>query len=417
MLRGRLSRNIKIRQVRNPEKFVKKGGFCEVYKISDSIAEKRLYKKDENSKKRFLAEIDNIKKIDHDNIIKIIDCDKERYAYTMPYYEFDYKRYLEHEKSRGLFPLKIFEKICKAVTYLHEKDIIHRDLKPGNILIGEKGEAVVIADFGLSKDLSTSSDLTRDGLGDDRFSAKELLKGEVTDDLRLDIYSLGEIVKYTIEVMDIESDDELEKIIKKATEDDIKKRYNSVEELCHSVINNTILGKNQVSKDMFLAIDYIERIGHIDEDLFWDTIFVQVSESENEHFERAVRKILSSQIVSAYFIDHIPEAFLDYIHLYCEMLRDRTDIYTNNKDRDNQNILVSELFLFTTGQNLSPKVKSEIWMTLIYIAYQAKLQGSYYIQNTIEGSVKNLESDIRDLIKQKLSDESQELKNYYIMTF
>ena len=328
MLRDKLTRPSSRRELTVPEFLIGKGGFCKVYKLSGdcNIVEKRLYKKDENSKRRFIAEIDNINKVEHENIIKIIDHDKELYRYTMRHYEYNYKTYLLKEKDKGLFPLKVFQQICNALTFLHDNNIIHRDLKPENILIDELEEIVVISDFGLSKDLSNDFHLTKYGMGDDRFSAKELIKGEVTDDIRLDIYSLGELVNYTVEILGLEIDRELSRIIKKATHDNIENRYKRVDDFLQAILQSEMLGRNQVSKNMFIAIDYINRIEEVDQELFWQTIIIQLHEAEDAEFERAIRKILSSRIVTDYFNREDSQTFFEYICGYCEMLRGRNDI-------------------------------------------------------------------------------------------
>ncbi len=46
--------------------------------------------------------------------------------------------------------LKLFNKVCDAVSFAHRNLIIHRDLKPSNILVNEKGEPKLL-DFGISK--------------------------------------------------------------------------------------------------------------------------------------------------------------------------------------------------------------------------------------------------------------------------
>ncbi len=53
--------------------------------------------------------------------------------------------------------IDIFQKVCEAMAYAHDRGIIHRDLKPGNIMVGQFGE-VQIMDWGLGKDLNQPDD-------------------------------------------------------------------------------------------------------------------------------------------------------------------------------------------------------------------------------------------------------------------
>jgi serine/threonine protein kinase len=53
--------------------------------------------------------------------------------------------------------LGVFEQVCQAVAYAHNKGVIHRDLKPGNVMVGEFGE-VQVMDWGLAKVLGQDAE-------------------------------------------------------------------------------------------------------------------------------------------------------------------------------------------------------------------------------------------------------------------
>jgi len=82
-------------------------------------------------------------------------------------------------------------KILKGLYYLHEREIIHRDLKPQNILIGDNGNIIKIADFGLARNVS----IPRCNLTNDVvtlwYRAPEILLGKQKYDLSLDLWSIG----------------------------------------------------------------------------------------------------------------------------------------------------------------------------------------------------------------------------------
>ncbi len=112
--------------------------------------------------------------------------------------------------------LRIFEKVCQTVAYVHARGVIHRDLKPANMMVGAFGEVLVI-DWGFAKvlgrehpaseaDAERSVHTVRSGpegshsqagsvMGTPTYMAPEQARGHVDDvDTRADVFALGAIL-------------------------------------------------------------------------------------------------------------------------------------------------------------------------------------------------------------------------------
>lgn len=87
------------------------------------------------------------------HIFPVAECDLGEFLRGQ-HHLFDYlKPTTRHERSEKMI-YKRFGCLISALDYAHRSDIKHRDLKPSNILIDEKGERILLTDFGLAKDFS-----------------------------------------------------------------------------------------------------------------------------------------------------------------------------------------------------------------------------------------------------------------------
>ncbi len=86
--------------------------------------------------------------------------------------------------------IRIFLKVCDALSFAHNKGYIHQDVKPDNIMLGDYGE-VLLVDWGSALSASElSSAAGRAMYGTPAFMSPEQARREMVDE-RSDVYCLG----------------------------------------------------------------------------------------------------------------------------------------------------------------------------------------------------------------------------------
>ncbi len=151
--------------------------------------------------RRFREERQTLANLDHPFIARILDGGD--LPDGMPYYVMDFIEglplddYCDKNKLAITDRIKLFQKMCEAVDYLHTNRVVHRDLKPANILVTNDGTPKLL-DFGIAKqqgnpELTAAQErLLTPGYA----SPEQIYGGQVTGSS--DIYTLGVILYFLL---------------------------------------------------------------------------------------------------------------------------------------------------------------------------------------------------------------------------
>lgn len=256
------------------------GGMSIVYKARHSLIHKPVAIKmlqlhllsDENIGRRFQQEAEAASTLNHPHAVSVFDygiTDKGQPYLVMDYIDgINLDDLIEKEPHQSMDRLiNIFIQVCEALASAHAAGIVHRDLKPTNIMLttnDSKEDWVKIIDFGLAKitdgDKSKLEKLTSAGevFGSVAYMSPEQCQGKVAD-WRTDIYSLGCVmyqaftgkplfdgsspfeffmkhINYMPERFSVRRPDKifpfaLERIVFKALNKEVDKRYQSAEDI------------------------------------------------------------------------------------------------------------------------------------------------------------------------------------------
>lgn len=175
---------------------------------------------------RLRREAHILARLDHPGIVPVHDAgslDDGRTFYVMKLVR---GRRLD-DLIRTATPLAVrldaFSRILDAVAFAHAHGIVHLDLKPENMMVGGFGE-VYVMDWGVAQDATAA--VERVVVGTPGYMSPEQSRADAVD-RRADIFALGALLSQLV----ADAPAALSAIARKASSDDVARRYQSVEEL------------------------------------------------------------------------------------------------------------------------------------------------------------------------------------------
>lgn len=146
---------------------------------------------------RFMQEASSAARINHPNVIRVLDCDFVDGFYIIVMEYVDGISLSELVQMNGALSedrgLKYILSVAEGLEAAYQVGIVHRDIKPANILI-TKTKQVRIADMGLARaitDNNLSETAQGVGLGTPQYFPPEQARDAANVDHRSDIYALG----------------------------------------------------------------------------------------------------------------------------------------------------------------------------------------------------------------------------------
>ena len=185
------------------------GGMATVYKarkvsLDKPVAIKVLFPhlaQDSVYIERFKREAQTAARVQHDNIVNVIDygeSDGSHYI-VMEYYDgVTLEELLEVNQSIPIdVCCAVLLNVCYGLEAAHGASLVHRDIKPANIIFTRSG-GIKIADFGLARAIDKMNLVTQHGkiIGTPAYMSPEQTRGD-TVGTQSDIFSLG-IVAYEL---------------------------------------------------------------------------------------------------------------------------------------------------------------------------------------------------------------------------
>lgn len=220
-------------------RLIGEGSYAQVFSFVDpdygiKFAVKRAKKGlDERDLHRFREEFNILKRLSFPYIVEAYQYDDNRDEYRMEFCDETLRKYVhKRNSSLGFVTRKrIALQFLYGINYIHDQNLFHRDLSLQNVLLkvyASKAVLVKLSDFGLAKD--RASEFTR---------TQTEMRGTIRDPMLVsfkeygvlnEVYSIGWVLSYIFTGKESlpRGDDDIDRIVRKCTTNDIGQRYPNV---------------------------------------------------------------------------------------------------------------------------------------------------------------------------------------------
>jgi serine/threonine protein kinase len=146
--------------------------------------------------RRFTHEQENLAKLDHPHITRLIHSGVS--VDGQPYLAMEFvlgtpiDLYCDSKAMGVPDRVQLFLQLCDALSYAHRNMVLHLDIKPTNILVTTE-QTVKLLDFGTSRLIQPESLLTTLGLATPAYASPEQLRGDFLT-TSSDVYSAGTVL-------------------------------------------------------------------------------------------------------------------------------------------------------------------------------------------------------------------------------
>jgi serine/threonine protein kinase len=162
--------------------------------VALKLLDPELVGDDPGFRARFLREARIAAAIDHPGVVPVHDAGEDAGALYIAMRWIDGPTLeAQIDAGDGLAPARahlLLSQVAAALDAAHAAGVVHRDVKPGNVLL--EGDRAYLSDFGLTKNLSSETQLTATGqfVGTADYIAPEQVQGREAG-TPADVYSFG----------------------------------------------------------------------------------------------------------------------------------------------------------------------------------------------------------------------------------